>query len=174
MTLGKFQILVPSARLSGVVTWWSGVDFDLCLDPVFAPLMALFPSFETLHCERYGHSGLPAEEDAPPPDLFVGDHIAVTGALVADDVVHAEEAKAHPDRVRWRGLLKAWRVKPELHPYLPSTIELDPAPIALEARWIRFAGQVYSYTWLLNRLIGIGSEDVEDSWVSEMVNVGRP
>ena len=67
MKLGKFQILVNPARFSGAVVEIDGTDFDLRLDPIFAPLMALFPGFETLHCERYGFPGVTEEADAHLP-----------------------------------------------------------------------------------------------------------
>jgi hypothetical protein len=154
----KFQVLVRDATISGVVTETDGTDFDLALDSAFWRLRLLFPLFPTVHCERYGYDDLPGLPGDTPP-LAVGQRIAVSGALVLDNYVHAEERAEHPERIVQRGLLRAFRPKPELHPYDPASITVDP-PTALRTASIRWFEETYSPEWIPNRILGRGGDGV--------------
>src|SRR5262249_49876250 len=65
--------------------------------------------------------------------LQVGDHVVLHGAWVYDNVIHNDEVDNNSNLQFYRGTLLAWRIKTEIHPYIPSSVSLLAAPSAGDA-----------------------------------------
>lgn len=139
---GKFTCLFSDTELRGVVASISGSTFDVTPDANYGHLVAN-PYWTTVHCETYStacraspeweadNGVMPMVTDGGSRrGLQTGDRIVVRGAWVYDNVIHQDEAANNPNLEFYRGTLLTWRIKTELHPYIPGTIALihDPGP----------------------------------------------
>jgi len=168
--LTKFSILINPYTVIGKVISTEANEIDILPDPSILNLGRL-AVFGSVHCEQYAHSGIHSEETNDVPSrVRIGERIAVSGALVLDNVVHGQERREHPERVKHRGLfglLHAGICKLELHPFWVSSIVHNPKPpIVFSYQQVPLYRQYYITEWFPNRLFCLAGRAVKDSKIT--------
>ncbi len=136
---GKFTCLFADVELRGTVSSLDGSTFDVTPDPNYAHMVSA-PWWSVVHCETYSTTCRDSPEwDANnnvAPALQVGEHVVLRGAWVYDNVIHTDEVENNSNVQFYRGTLLTWRIKTEIHPYLPSTVQpvaaLEPGDTATQ------------------------------------------